>query len=121
MVGKCGLCGQEIPASGSIIDHEDNKLIWCKNCDQYISFCPTCGNQACGFMDPTCMPHLPQIIRKQVRNENMIQIADIPNPERIEAICKSCSCYSKELNCCSRQFGTCANYHFILKEENPHG
>lgn len=111
----CALCGNHMPKENQLIDitNPEDIVIYCRNCKQHISHCPTCTNsKECRFeTDPSSIP---KVIQKEIRQGNMIQITTVKNPSRIDITCKKgCPCFSEEFECL-RQFNSCGNYKFIL-------
>ena len=114
----CVLCGNHMSKDNQFIDitEPDNMIIYCGNCKQHISHCPTCVNvKECRFeTDPS---PLPKVVQREIRQGNMISVTQVMNPERIRQTCQNgCLCFSEEFGC-SRQINYCGNYKFILSKE----
>lgn len=112
---QCEYCG-----SGTLdpvfIAESETWHTYCEKCASAISTCNFCLNaQSCAFeTDPS---PLPKMIQKQIRQENMVQIVTVKNPDRIAITCqKGCNCYHPEFECL-RQFNGCEKMKHIYDKE----
>ena len=117
-LNPCALCGNHMPKGTQFIDVTipGKTIIYCGNCKQHISHCPTCVNgKECRFeTDPS---PLPKIVQQEIRQGNMISVTTVRNPERIRETCQNgCPCFDTEFGC-SRQINYCGNYKFIFEQE----
>lgn len=106
---KCIVCGRE---NATIID---GLIYFCEECYQYIGTCAFCEHSArCEFNDnPDPMPKVVAVRNRQQTPMGFVeQIQQMPNPERIKAMCvdKECVCYNAANSCCARHFNHCSNY-----------
>lgn len=115
---NCSICNKLLRPLDAYLDITiPEKLHWlCANCQSLTGHCATCTqSHECLFeTDPS---PLPKTIQKESRQGNMIQIATVKNPSRIEITCKKgCPCFSEEFECL-RQNNCCSNYKCMLDEE----
>lgn len=113
MFHKCAICGRN---GAKVID---GKNYFCHECINLFGTCMTCVYGAsCNFNDNPAP--LPKIVMsrscEQTEMGYIEQIQQIPNPQRIKAMCldtKCICCDHEEKPHCMRQFGTCKNYKEI--------
>ena len=99
----CACCGRNAIA---VVNPDGTGL--CANCYQYCNTCRLCASSVyCAFeQDPS---PLPKQVMQTIHQGNAVMQRPIMNPERVKALCPSCSCYDMELGCL-RQYGTCGGY-----------
>ena len=117
---NCKICGREVPLNKGVlcIDGENIKFI-CYECNKLLYTCSTCVHCAhCNFNDNPAP--IPQVITRRSRQQTSMgyveSIQQIPNPQRIKAMCleeKCICCDHEEKSHCMRQFGVCKNYKEI--------
>lgn len=111
MFYKCVACGRNGAKT-----HYKGKM-FCSDCVRLFGTCTMCEHSTkCEFNDNPAP--IPPVVTKHIRNQTpngyMEQIIQVPNPQRIKAMCiePKCICcdHDEERPHCMRQFGTCANY-----------
>lgn len=115
-IPTCDVCGRPfLPPIAWIQDKAGRLRSMCPNCFNARNTCQLCAHgRGCAFKESPI--NIPPIINQTVRQGNMIMTNQVPNPARIEATCKSgCKCCDD--NRCNRQYGTCANFTFVLDKE----
>lgn len=112
---KCKRCGRQ----GATVIDEGN--FFCRECTELFGTCAMCVHSAkCEFNDnPVPIPKaIMQKIRQQTEMGYIEQIQQVPNPQRIKAMCIETECVcckecdDKKIRC-MRQFGTCEKYSEI--------
>ena len=113
MFQKCVRCGRN---GATVIDQGK---FFCKECIELFGTCVTCVNsKKCEFNEnPAPFPKvIMQKERQQTEHGYIEQIRQIPNPQRIKALClegQCICCDHEERPHCMRQFGICKNYKEI--------
>lgn len=106
----CEVCGN-IMLESSIVDLIDGSPhIICSNCASQMGFCNTCGNvKNCKFEQDNSPTE--KFVQKQVRQGNMIMMATVKNPKRIEETCKKdCCCYDEKNGCIRETIHYCTSW-----------
>ena len=106
-IGPCDFC--KTPSTLSIAIAANNTYLLCPNCFSSLGTCKSCANQlTCSFeTDPN---PLPKLIQQRIQQGNITQVVTVRNPERIAALCTSCSCYNPE-GYCNRECNTCSSWN----------
>ena len=115
-VPVCDICHSLfVPPITWIYDKQERPHRMCPNCFNARNTCKLCiYNNGCAFKESPI--NIPPVINQTVRQGNMVMTTQVPNPARIDATCKSgCHCHSEDG--CNREFGTCANFTFVLDIE----
>lgn len=106
----CSICQRPLERQSIAIFPTGARLI-CKDCMKHYGTCAMCVNADCEFeQNPDPMP---KIVQKRIQQGNMVQIAQIKNPDRIEKFCPTCSCWNKEYKSCEKEYGCCPNHKGI--------
>lgn len=112
---KCTKCGRN---GAKVLS---NKKYFCNECAELFGTCAMCVHgKKCEFN--TNLTPIPKVISKRERQQTEMgyveQVYQMPNPQRIKALCieMECTC-CKECEDgkfrCMRQFGTCEKYEEI--------
>ena len=115
LLNTCAICGQAFVGSG-LLEHksEDTWVRYCHSCQSKFGTCAMCQNyDNCKFMEQSYRPDLPPFVMTTQRQGNMVVQQQVPNPERVKAICQTeCKCWYEE-GCARNIAQTCENYNFI--------
>jgi len=107
----CDKCGQPIiKGETSIVFGKEEIYTWCIDCYSQIGLCSTCSKAArCGFTEDRTTP---DYIMKTVSKAGFQMQTQVKNPDKIQIHCieNNCPCWSKELNQCNKDAGTCYNW-----------
>ncbi len=106
---SCDACGRTIVKENSVIHIEDEDYLLCSQCHNMSKTCAVCGNYSvCPFEQDTENP-MPKTVTKTIRNGTMVMQTEIPNLERIEALCPKCKCWMAGLGCMKKHNIQCLN------------
>lgn len=102
---QCNICGSVISPRAAIIVEE---ALICEKCYSLKNTCASCSlNQDCAFEnDPS---PLPKVVIQSFRQDNTIIQKQVLNPERVNLLCKNCSCFHDD-GVCARPLNLCAKY-----------
>lgn len=110
----CEICGQLTKHLVIDVTDENHIHFLCQSCQEQSGTCATCKHGGeCLFQ--TSPSPIPKIIKKEIRQGNMIAVTDIPNPERIRETCaKGCPCFDPEFGC-FKQNNTCGKWRIVYE------
>lgn len=117
-VVNCALCGNLFRQIDTLVDitHSGPLHSICAQCHSQVNHCPTCKHNKEQCLFETDPSDIPKVIQQQIRQGNMIQIATVKNPSRIEITCKKgCPCYSEDFEC-GKQITQCGNWKMIYDD-----
>lgn len=112
---RCVCCGRE----GATVIY-DGKF-FCIVCTNNFNTCAMCVHSKNCEFDSNPAP-IPKMVVKKIRQQTehgyMEQIVQVPNPQRVKALCLDgecvcCKTCEDEKVRCLRQFGVCENYEEI--------